>query len=431
MKFDNVSEFCILPFITLNTRPNGQVKVCSEVMNMPSIKENTDNNTLSESKNRYYNLSTDTINDIWNSEFMQDFRRKKLAGEPIKFCETCRLQEKIEGRSKRTSVNERFYNDNKELVEEAYNNNGEMKTLPVWWELRLSSICNQACRFCIPQTSSKMREEFLGFIEELPRSIAVNTYYADKNFKKFGYLGNNDLFMDQFWKNIENIKYIELHGGEPTADKHVIDLVTKLVERGYSKNIYLHVHTNAHILKQETIDLWNNFKSGWIGISIDAYKEENEYIRHGSNWPRIEENLKLLKTLGPHWSQWITSSITAYNCCTMHRLVEWFFNYVEENELYKLRLYAGHVTTPSLMNCEIVPLELRLESVEKLKKIKEKIRDDYEIKTIDDIIAIISSTHEPSRESICEFINYTKILDDKRKQNVLDIFPHLKVLFNE
>jgi hypothetical protein len=53
------------------------------------------------------------------------------------------------------------------------------------------------------------------------------------------------------------------------------------------------------------------FRTGWIGISIDAYGDENEYIRYGSKWSAIENNLKLVKGLGNHWTKWVTSSVNA------------------------------------------------------------------------------------------------------------------------
>ena len=37
------------------------------------------------------------------------------------------------------------------------------------------------------------------------------------------------------------------------------------------------MHTNIHALKPRHIELWDNFKSGWIGVSIDAFGDENEY----------------------------------------------------------------------------------------------------------------------------------------------------------
>lgn len=426
MEYKDNPKFCLMPFITLNTRPNGQVKPCSQVMGMPGIKQCTTADTILQSSNRALNLTTDSVNDIWNSEFMQDFRMKKANGEYISFCETCYQEDAMGVISKRQAVLNSYYDDNKHLVNEAVANNGLMTTMPVWWELRLSSICNQSCRMCIPQTSSKMREEFAKYKDELPMSVKQNTEAAIVQFNSHGYLGNSEFFLDQFWTNIADIKYLELHGGEPTADKTLWNLVEKVVASGYSKHMHVHVHTNIHSLQQRHVELWDQFKSGWIGVSIDAYKEENEYIRHGSKWTNIEDNLKLLNQLGPHWAKWITSSVMAYNSCTMHRLIKWFIDYVQEHKLENVHWRMDAVVNPNLMRVEHIPMHLRLQAIEQLMPLLGKLPNDDSITSL---MAVLRSTQSPSAGSFEELVEYTRVLDNKRNQSVENTFPHLKEVF--
>ena len=135
MEYKDEPRFCLLPFITLNTRPNGQVKPCSQVMDMPGIKKNTTVETILESTNTPCNLTKDSVEEIWNSEFLKDFRMKKINNEYIKFCETCYQEDSMGVSSKRQAVIDAYYKDNKHLVDEAKANNGMMTTMPVWWEL--------------------------------------------------------------------------------------------------------------------------------------------------------------------------------------------------------------------------------------------------------------------------------------------------------
>ena len=69
----------------LNTRPNGPESVAHNGYARNKKKPKT----IPESKNDFLNLTKDSVEDIWNSEFMRDFRMKKIKGEYIKFCETC------------------------------------------------------------------------------------------------------------------------------------------------------------------------------------------------------------------------------------------------------------------------------------------------------------------------------------------------------
>ena len=429
MGYKDKPKFCLMPFITLNTRPNGQVKPCSQVMDMPGIKKDTTVETILESKNRPCNLTKDSVEEIWNSEFLKDFRMKKINNEYIKFCETCYQEDSMGVASKRQAVIDAYYNDNKHLIDEAKENNGMMSTMPVWWELRLSSICNEACRMCIPQTSSKMRDEFAKFTNELPPSVKKNTESAIIQYNAHGYLGESEFFLNQFWENIGDIKYLELHGGEPTADKALWELVEKVVSSGHSKHIHVHVHTNIHSLQQRHIELWDQFRTGWIGISIDAYGAENEYIRHGSKWSAIENNLKLIKGLGNHWTKWVTSSVMAYNSCTMHKLIDWFIEYSKENELHDLWWRMDPVTNPNLMRIEHIPMSLRLAAIDKLTPLIDKATNQETKNSIQDVIAALRSTELPTTGSYEELIEYTKILDIKRNQNVLEVFPHLSGVF--
>jgi len=429
MEYKDNPKFCLMPFITLNTRPNGQVKPCSQVMDMPGIKKDTTVETILESKNRPCNLTKDSVEEIWNSEFLKDFRMKKINNEYIKFCETCYQEDSMGVASKRQSVIDAYYKDNKHLIDEARENNGMMTTMPVWWELRLSSICNQACRMCIPQTSSKMRDEFAKFVDELPTSVKKNTEAAIIQYNSHGYLGESEFFLDQFWENIDDIKYLELHGGEPTADKTLWELVEKVVSTGHSKHIHVHVHTNIHSLQQRHIELWDQFRTGWIGVSIDAYGIENEYIRHGSKWSTIENNLKLLKGLGSHWTKWVTSSVMAYNSCTMHKLIDWFIDYTKDNEIDDLWWRMDPVTNPNIMRIEHIPIEHRLSAIVKLTPLIDKATDSQTKHSIQTLISALHSTESPTTGSYEELINYTKILDNKRNQNASEIFPHLQGIF--
>jgi MoaA/NifB/PqqE/SkfB family radical SAM enzyme len=430
MDYSKNKKFCLLPFMTLNTRPNGHVKPCSQVMGMTPIKKSRTADNLLEEGGEYWNLTKDPIKEIWNSDFMRDFRKKKIKGEYIKFCETCYQEDAMGANSKRSSAIAQYYEDNKHLVAEAVANDGYIKTLPTWWELRLSSICNSACRMCIPQTSSKIREEFSKYKNELPETYKSQTETALRAFSSYGYLGDNEFFKKQLWETLPDIKYIEIHGGEPTVDKQLWKLLTRIVKSGHHKHIHIHVHTNIHSLRERHIELWDQFKSGWIGISIDAYRKENDYIRYGSRWDLLEKNLLLTKKLGSHWSQWITSSVMVFNSCTMHRLINWFNEFVRNNNLKDLKWRMDPVTNPNLMRIEHVPMHLREEAIEKLKPLVGTLQDKMSNEMISILMKTLRSVEKPTEGSFEELIEYTRVLDIKRKQNVLKVFPHLKEVFD-
>jgi hypothetical protein len=417
----------MLPFMTLNTRTNGGIKPCSEIQ-MPLIKKKSTVENIHSSTEDQINLSTHTLDEAWNSDFMIDFRKRMLNEEYIKPCETCYHLEQMGSVSKRKSYNEKFFDIHKSLVQEAIDNNGQLTTKPIWWELRFSSICNESCRMCNPKTSSKMREEFSEFVNELPKSIKENTVYSIRDFNRFGYLRDNDFFIQQFYKNLPDIRYLEIHGGEPTTDSKLFEVLKKTVELGYAKNIHLHVHSNIHRLRAKDLEIWNQFKSGWLGVSIDAYREENEYIRHGSKWSNIEQNLKMIKRLGPHWKKLITTTVMSYNVCTLDKIISWYISYVDQHDLHDLNWLCLGLGTPELMRPEQIPLGVRLLAIPRLKNLIGK-HTEYTDSSIRSAISILESNYIPSNESFKEFLEYTRILDKKRQQSVVDVFPHFTDIF--
>lgn len=423
----NSSRFCMLPFMTLNTRTNGGIKPCSEIQ-IPLIQKNSTVENIHNNTNGQINLTRHRLDEAWNSEFMVDFRRRMLNEEYIKPCETCYHLEKMGSVSKRKSYNEKFFDDHKNLVQEAADNNGRMTTMPIWWELRFSSICNESCRMCNPKTSSKMREEFSEYVDELPKSVKENTIYSIRDFKKFGYLRDNEFFLDQFYKNLPDIRYLEIHGGEPTTDLKLFEVLKTVTETGYSKNIHLHVHSNIHRLREKDLEIWNQFKSGWLGISIDAYDEENEYIRYGSKWSNIEKNLKMIKSLGPHWKKLIATTVMSYNVCTLDKLISWYISYSNQHELFDLNWLCLGLSTPELMRPEQIPLDVRLKAVPRLKNLLGK-HNEYTDSSIRSAISMLESDFTPSKDSFNEFLEYTRILDKKRQQSVTEVFPHFRDIF--
>jgi hypothetical protein len=87
------------------------------------------------------------------------------------------------------------------------------------------------------------------------------------------------------------------------------------------------------------------------------------------------------------------------------------------------------VTNPNLMRLEHIPIELRLAAIDKLTPLVDKANNEETKNSINDLISALRSNEMPTAGSYEEFIEYTKILDIKRNQNVLEVFPHLNEVF--
>ncbi|MCJ8278339.1 MAG: SPASM domain-containing protein [Bdellovibrionales bacterium] len=112
-------RFCVAPFVALNTRGHGNIRVCCSIlktlsgipknMTVDENNEQFDNNEEDFIYNgEFYNLTVNAIEEIWNSKFYKDIRKKMINGEYISNCEYCYNMEDNGLGSKRTGRNHHF-----------------------------------------------------------------------------------------------------------------------------------------------------------------------------------------------------------------------------------------------------------------------------------------------------------------------------------
>ena len=108
-------RFCLLPFTLLHYRPNGTTATCSQGLKQLGPTERLDSNTFDE---------------VWNSEFMLEFRMAKLNNEYVENCYSCYFDDAQGYDSKRKWYLDKYYDDYKDVAERAKENNGYVDTVP-------------------------------------------------------------------------------------------------------------------------------------------------------------------------------------------------------------------------------------------------------------------------------------------------------------
>ena len=444
---DNIiknSNFCIVPFMVLNTRPNGTCKTCSQAHELRAFHEDWDEETtnssipLGQKSIRFLNFTDNSLDEIWNSDFLTKFRMAKINGQEIRSCQNCYFEDSIgNGISKRYRFNRDYAELHKDRVRDAIDNGGRLSKPPSWWEMRLSSECNSACRMCTPDTSSLIKKQNVKNIDIIPEYDKSMTYQAVKFYDKWGYLGDNPRFHEEFWNNVDNVRYIEFHGGEPLIDKNLISLFQRLVDEGRSKDIYLNGYTNANVCSIEILQLLNQFKGGRVGVSIDGYGEENDYLRWPSKWSKIEENIENFKILGDSWEVRINSAMTVYQTLTIMKLVEWYESIITKPGMDIFGLVISLVKRPVRMSIEIIPYEMRNEVANDLELFIETSyacnTSKYARRNRGSLLStakLLRSKETVDQKDIDEFIEYTRIYDNIRRQDVLETFPELRFIFD-
>jgi len=253
-----------------------------------------------------------------------------------------------------------------------------------------------------------------------------------------GSLGESDFFQNQIEQHLDAIKYLEMRGGEVFVDPTAIQFIKKLIHgKKQSSKIFLDITTNVVSLNSEIVETLNHFKGGTLRCSVDAFAEENEYIRHPSKWQILLDRMRLLKNLHKDWNLVVQPTLMTYQICSIHRLLSFMDEFCQADNLNFTFSFSVVRDTPHL-NPSIVPLNYRIESARKVHSYLENSflcnksgNHKLNRKFVKGLIGVINAPFVGNYDlSLKKFIEHTHLFDKIRNQNVLDVFPHLEPLFS-
>jgi MoaA/NifB/PqqE/SkfB family radical SAM enzyme len=264
---------CCLPWNHLATHPNGNVSLCCQA-------KLDDGSGFAKTQGNFLNLENRKVIEILNSDSFVNVRKKMIAGEKPETCMRCYDAESKGEWSKRVFENRRFDWNPGNLTEIVSQGNLE------FLELRLGNVCNLACATCNSISSSKWVKDEIALSNKLSWYKDI-THIETKRYKWF----EDESFYEKLAEDNPNLKTIYINGGEPFLIKAHKRLLEKLVENNKAKNISLEYSTNVTILPIDYLQLWKNFKSITVMLSVDDLEERNDWLRWPSQWNDIEKNI--------------------------------------------------------------------------------------------------------------------------------------------
>lgn len=398
--------FCVLPFMHAAVNPGGGFRVC--------CNSNPKNNKVlkDDGSGKSYRIFKDDINDMWNSQWMQNIRQQFIDGERPETCQRCFREEDAGIRSPRIGYNEKWLKDNVKVERE----------IPLdirYVDLRLGNLCNLKCRMCNPWSSSmwvKDWNEVVGTAELQPNEpltqdeldfLDTMTEWPDR--KQTGL---------NFVEIAHTVEEIYLTGGEPTLAKSQYKLFDYCIENDLASGIKLKYNTNLTNVPQQMVDYWKHFKSVQLNTSIDAIGERDRYIRYPSNWSKVEENFNKLNAL-TNVSIQIHCTVQVLNMCAMNELFDW----ISSKGIKDSQIYLNILNHPECLNIRSLP--------QKLKQQAELNLEDYlHIPKVADTIKYMwaEDWHDAKWG---EFKAYNGKTDELQKMNLLDVCPEFKGYVNE
>lgn len=297
-----------------------------------------------------------------NSENLRNIRKQLKEGVWPEVCRNCELNERSDSFSMRTIWNNVLGSDEKYATE--YVNPENIKYL----DLTFETICNSKCITCNAALSSFWEEEY-------------NHIFGEN--KKYNRLNINDAEVDKLLEDFPNVEHISFIGGEPLLSVEHKKYLHKLILNGRSQNIRINYVTNLTIVDNELIDLWKEFKSVTLSVSIDGYGKVNEYIRYPIKWNKTEENLRRYLSISKqskldnknNFNINLSCTISALNFIYVPTFIKNFYEICKEYE-QRVSCFLNRVNYPDFMQPNLLPKKYRLELTDEIKTFVDSLDSD-------------------------------------------------------
>ena len=411
--------FCLHPFTGLATREDGAVCACCRSHPIGFIQD---------APLEYH----------WNSEVMARIRRQVLIGERPKECEPCfSLEDQGVESLRQRHIAGKIPEARAKLYPNALQKMHHDFTMPFeipTMEFKLNNLCNLKCRMCHPMDSTSWNDwsEIKDFYK-----AEGNIMYAiveDHNLENKPFLDkfqDNPTWWDSLEKNLPYFRRVEFAGGEPLMDPQHYRILDML--KPYGNQIEIKYATNGTTLGikggRTVHEYWPHFRSVAVNVSLDGIGSVYNYIRGNSNWEGVVHNIKEIQRI-PNVSRVVGAvTVQVSNVLILDQMIEHFLNDLG------IVFHTHRVEYPRLLSAQVLPRELQVLAITKLRAVKENLEEFKLIKQhpqllqytqgqIDDNINYLMARDQSDRWAEC--VEFNRRLDKSRNQSFTDVTPEFK-----
>ena len=367
-------------------------------MNIPCCM--ADNNSPAS---HFKKADSGSIQETMNSKEFKQIRKEMLQDKKIDYCKMCYELEKFGNHSSRLHSNEKYLTP--ELEEKIINNTQADGTYDIdvlYFDVRFSNVCNFKCRMCGANYSTKWYEDIDYELKDPIVSINDINDFCNKNYDY-----------------LKNLKYVYFAGGEPLVQQEHYDFLNWCVTNNISPELYY--QSNGSILqygKHDIFNLWKHFSKVTYSVSIDGFGKLGEYIRTGFKDKKVKENLdKVHKFFGSNAEITINSTFMIYN---VFYITEFFDEIHDMPWVMDSNVYPQLLIYPEQLQPKVLPEPLKAKAIEKIENSK------WYAKFPEKFTAVLTNLKSDGNPILWnKFVKDTKLLDKKRNDNVLSIFPEL------
>lgn len=458
--------FCILPWIHLSTRPDGQMRVCCTA-NASSVGPTNDKlhggniGVLKDEEGRPNNLNVADFLTSWNSNYMKNVRRQMINGEQPPSCLKCYKEEAAGHKSKR-QWETKYWTKRVDLPALLKNTavDGAIPPTLSYIDLRFGTKCQLACVMCSPHDSSGWIKDWQAIYPTIENENVKQTWaWGNKgsvNGSSYNWHKNNPTFWEQFYDQIPHMKQLYFAGGEALIIEEHYAILEECIKRGYASEMEIRYNSNGVEWRDDLFELWKHFKIVRFHYSVDDLFNRNEYIRYPSKWSRTEEVFHILDT---HTSDNVEVTIAcAVNALNIYYIPD-FIKWKLQQNFKKINMWplgAGGINHhfvywPPHLNVKVLPQWFKDECSKKYEEFipwwidnyslgvaaqdREKISVDtfkeaeYGIQRLRGLISFMKSEDWSVR--LPEMKEYLSKMDAHRGCDFYSTFPEMKDIFND
>ena len=241
-------------------------------------------------------LNERSISEIVNAKTFKEVRLSMLKGERHPACGPCWTREDQGAISKRIFDGRRFPFTLAEAIKLTAAD-GSITPDIRFAELRLGNVCNIKCVTCNPNSSIQFAREHdemrkrpeMGFLRDYSWVTPGMSAWTDKQE-----------FWDELAESSPRLKEVYINGGEPMLISRHQRYLQKLVNSGRARDVRLTYSINMTKLLEPLREVWKHFAEVHFACSVDAWDQQNFYIRYPSPWESVTANFGKLREWGFH-----------------------------------------------------------------------------------------------------------------------------------
>ena len=217
-----------------------------------------------------------------------------------------------------------------------------------YWDVRFSNICNLKCRSCGSIFSSRWYDDD---VKIWGRELRPRVSFAGRH--------DEDIW-EQMQEHIPHLDQIYFAGGEPLIMEEHNRILKLLIKQGNTrvKLIYNTNLTEFRFKKESVLDLWKHFPNVCVAASLDDMGPRAEVIRSGTDWKKVEQNIKDLKRECPHADFMISPTLSMMNIWNFTR----FHRYMVESGFIEAKDFNLNILQgPQGYRIDMLPMAIKLQ----------------------------------------------------------------------